>query len=51
VASDVVVGSPSVLDEQRKNLSVNGVHTMIYCTYGVAFGIDSRFVCGYHRGA
>src|SRR5258708_3686618 len=48
VASDVVVGASPVLDEQRKNLSVCGVHTVIYCTDRVCFGIDSRFLRRYY---
>jgi hypothetical protein len=41
VVADVVVRAPAVFDEQRKDLSIGRVYTVIYCTNSVFIGIDS----------
>jgi hypothetical protein len=41
VLGDVVVGAAPVLDEQRKNLTISGVHTLIYCRDYIDIGIDN----------
>ena len=44
VLGDVVVGATPVFDQQRKNLTICGIHTLVYCREYIVFGIDNRFV-------
>ena len=42
LAGDVVVGPTAVVDEQRKNLTVNRVHVAISCAKSSEVGIGNR---------
>jgi hypothetical protein len=41
VPGDVVIRASAVIDEQRKNLPVNRIHTQDLCRYYVQTGIDN----------